>query len=191
MPKSKWSMMVLSLLAALMLGACSTGGGTEEGNHDMQGSEENQSSHAHMDHSGSAEVPDGLEEAKDPAFKVEDTAILNADHMEGMDGAEATIVGAYDTVAYSVTYTPTTGGEPVKNHKWIIHEELKDPGNKLLEKGDTATLAADHMEGMNGAEATIDSSEKTTVYMVDFTPTSGGEKVTNHKWLTEDELSPQ
>lgn len=191
MPKNKWIAMIMSLLAALMLGACNTGSETEEGNMDMQDSEENQSSHGHMDHSGSAEVPDGLEEAKDPAFKAGDTVLLNAGHMEGMDGAEATIVGAYDTTAYSVTYTPTTGGNPVKNHKWVIHEELKDAGDKTLEQGDTATLAADHMEGMNGAEATIDSSEKTTVYMVDFIPESGGEKVTNHKWLTEDELSPQ
>ncbi|MGV2448111.1 UNVERIFIED_CONTAM: DUF1541 domain-containing protein, partial [Bacillus sp. ATCC 13368] len=29
-----------------------------------------------------------------------------------------------------------------------------------------------------------------TVYMVDFTPTSGGEEVKNHKWVTESELSP-
>ena len=58
-----------------------------------------------------------------------------------------------------------------------------------MKPGDEATLAADHMEGMDGATATIDSAEDTTVYMVDFTPTTGGEPVTNHKWVTEEELT--
>lgn len=31
--------------------------------------------------------------------------------MKGMNGAEATIVGAYDTTAYTVSYTPKTGGK--------------------------------------------------------------------------------
>ena len=41
---------------------------------------------------------------------------------------------------------------------------------------------------MGGTTATIDSVEETTVYMVDFTLESG-EEVTNHKWVTEEELS--
>jgi hypothetical protein len=45
------------------------------------------------------------------------------------------------------------------------------------------------MEGMKGAEAEIVSSEKTVVYMVDYTPASGEKEVKNHKWVTEDELS--
>lgn len=44
------------------------------------------------------------------------------------------------------------------------------------------------MTGMNGTTATIDFAEETTVYMVDFTLESG-EDVTNHKWVTEEELS--
>jgi hypothetical protein len=45
------------------------------------------------------------------------------------------------------------------------------------------------MEGMKGATAEIDSAEETTVYMVDYTPTNGGEEVKNHKWVTESELT--
>ncbi len=60
-----------------------------------------------------------------------------------------------------------------------------------METGDEAAIAADHMEGMDGATATVDSTEETTVYMVDFVPTTGGEEVTNHKWTTESELSPE
>jgi hypothetical protein len=106
-----------------------------------------------------------------------------------MNGAAATIVGAFDTIAYTVTYTPTTGGAPVKNHKWVIKEEIKTAGNAQLKPGTKGILVGDHMEGMKGTEATIDSLVHTTVYMIDYTPTTGGAKVTNHKWVTESELS--
>lgn len=145
--------------------------------------------HSEMNHSTSGKVPEGLQEAKDPKYKVGSQAVMKADHMKGMNGAKATIVGAYDTTVYTVSYTPTTGGEKVINHKWVIQEELKDADDKTFKAGDEVTLEADHMEGMKGAKATIDSAEKTTVYMVDYTPTTGGEKVTNHKWVTESELS--
>lgn len=77
----------------------------------------------------------------------------------------------------------------MKNHKWVIQEEIKGAGNEQLKAGSEVTLEADHMKGMKGAKATIDSAEKTTVYMVDYAPTTGGEKVKNHKWVTESELS--
>ncbi|WP_342389398.1 YdhK family protein [Salinicoccus bachuensis] len=149
----------------------------------------------HMNHSAAAmsssgEVPEELEEAENPAFDVGSTAIIKADHMQGMDGAEATISGAFDTTVYTVSYTPTTGGEPVEDHKWVIHEELADPGEAPLEPGDEAIMDATHMEGMEGAVATIDSAEQTTVYMVNFVTTDTGEEVQNHKWVTESELSP-
>lgn len=75
-------------------------------------------------HSSSAEVPKGLKEANNSIFKVGSQAVVKANHMEGMYGAKATIVGAYDTTAYAVTYTPTTKGPKVKNHKWVIESEL-------------------------------------------------------------------
>ncbi|TWT25989.1 YdhK family protein [Planomicrobium sp. CPCC 101110] len=189
MLKNKWTWSFMSLLTALTLGACNTGSESSDHQMDTGSQEQQESAHTHMDHSGSGEVPEGLAEAEAPAFGVGDKAMISASHMEGMDGAEATIVGAYDTTVYAVTYTPSGGGETVKNHKWVIHEELENPGEAPLKAGDKATLAADHMEGMDGAEATIDSAEETTVYMLDFTPTNGGEKVTNHKWVTENELT--
>ena len=143
-----------------------------------------------MNHSGSGEVPENLKVAEHPSYKVGSQAIINTDHMKGMDGAEATIMGAYDTTAYAVSYIPTTGEEKVINHKWVIKEELENAGDETLEKGTKVTIEADHMEGMEGAKAEIDSAEQTTVYMIDYTPPTGGEKVTNHKWVTESELSP-
>ncbi|TDL31380.1 DUF1541 domain-containing protein [Jeotgalibacillus sp. S-D1] len=143
----------------------------------------------HSMHSGSGELPEGLQEAADPAYEVGSKALINTDHMPGMNGAEAEISGAFDTIAYAVTYTPADGGEPVENHKWVIQEELEGLGDELLEPGTEVTLEADHMEGMDGAAAEIVSAEKTTVYMVDFVPTDSEEKVENHKWVTENELS--
>ncbi|MBN8200051.1 YdhK family protein [Bacillus sp. NTK034] len=193
--------MLFALLASLLflLGACTNANdenaenneGTEnteesQDNEDMEGMD-----HEGMDHdmSSSGEVPEGLEEAASPTYEVGSKAIIESDHMSGMKGAEATIAGAYDTTVYTISYTPTTGGEKVEDHKWVIHEELEGVEEEPLEPGTEVTVNADHMEGMDGATAVIDSAEQTTVYMVDFTPTTGGEEVKNHKWVTESELS--
>ncbi|WHY68449.1 YdhK family protein [Neobacillus sp. SuZ13] len=197
---------IVSLILMLMLAACSNNNDDKSSdnsnmdhgnmkmddknsNKDDSNTDDSSMDMGDMDHSGTGEVPEGLKEANNPTYKVGTNAIVHSEHMEGMNGAKATIVGAYDTVVYAVTYTPTTGGEPVKNHKWVIQEEIKDAGTKTLEPGTKVTLNADHMEGMMGATGTIDSAEKTTVYMIDYTPTNGGEKVTNHQWVTESELS--
>ncbi|MER2170693.1 MAG: YdhK family protein [Psychrobacillus psychrodurans] len=201
---NKFMIGVISFSAALALSACSgekndntsqNESTQEETNEVLKEQEsgvdnENVTSmdHSTMNHSGSAEVPEGLKEAQNTTYPVGSNAIIQADHMPGMKNAEATIVGAYDTTVYTVTYTPTTGGEPVKNHKWVIHEEIEDAGEAPLEPGTEVTLNADHMEGMKGTTALIDSAEETTVYMVDFTSTTG-EQVKNHKWVTENELS--
>ena len=181
---------IFTLASTFTLAAC--GNENEEVNHESMeietdsGSEES----LEMNHSGgSGEVPEGLKDAENPTYEVGSQTILETDHMGGMKGAEATVVGAFDTIAYAISYTPTTGGERVTNHKWIIQEEIKDAGEETLEPGTEVTVEADHMEGMDGATAEIDSSEQTTVYMIDYTPTTGGEEVTNHKWVTESELS--
>lgn len=166
---------ILAILSIFTLAACS-------------GEKESNTDHANMHHESSSEVPAGLKEAKSPSFPVGSKAIMETDHMEGMQGAEATIVGAYDTTAYVVSYTPTTGGDPVEDHKWVIQEEIKDANEGAIEAGSEVTLEADHMEGMKGATAKIVSAENTTVYMVDYTSTSG-EEVKNHKWVTEEELT--
>ncbi|MDK8643321.1 YdhK family protein [Niallia taxi] len=141
------------------------------------------------EHSGSAEVPKGLSVAKNPIYKVGSQVVVKADHMKGMYGAKATIVGAYNTTAYIVTYAPTTGGPMVKNHKWVIQEEMKDAGMKTLKPGTEVILEANHMEGMKGAKGIIDLAVPTTVYIINYIPTTGGPVVKNHKWVIETELS--
>lgn len=202
---NKILMGIITFGAALTLSAC-TGENAEDSNenqisqeqtnkmsgHDMGQDETSNGTegmdHSTMNHSANGEIPEGLQEAVNPTFPVGSKAIIQVDHMKGMKGAEATIVGAYDTTVYTVSYTPTNGGEPVTNHKWVIHEELEGAGEEPLEPGTEVTINADHMEGMQGAKATIDSAIETTVYMVNYTSTTG-EKVTNHKWVTESELS--
>ena len=175
----------LIIVLAVLLAACSTGGKEDE--HTNMKHEETEEME-HMHHSSSGELPEGLKEAVNPTFEVGSKAIMHTDHMEGMNGAEATVVGAFDTTVYAISYTPTTGGDRVENHKWIIHEEIKDASNEPCQAGEEVAVEADHMEGMKGAEATIDSAEQTTVYMVDYTSTND-EQVENHKWVTESELS--
>jgi len=200
MSRKKLIMGIVALFTALMLAAC---GGKEETapddkteiNEESQQSEEESDSmgetgHSGMDHSSSGEVPENLTVAEEPTYTVGSEAVMHANHMEGMDGAVATIEGAYETTVYAVTYTPTTGGEKVENHKWVIHEEIKNAEEQPYEQGAEVELNADHMEGMNGATAKVDSVEDTTVYMVSYTDTETDEKVKNHKWVTEDELSP-
>ncbi|AXH99135.1 DUF1541 domain-containing protein [Sporosarcina sp. PTS2304] len=144
-----------------------------------------------MDHSSDGSIPEGLVEADNPTYPVGSEAIIETDHMEGMKGAVATITGAFDTTVYSINYTPTDGGEKVMDHKWVVHEEVEDPAPAPLEKGTEVTVLADHMEGMEGAKAEIESVEQTTVYMIDYESTTDGSEVKNHKWVVEEELSPQ
>ncbi len=180
---------ILSLFAALflVLGACSNS--DDKSKEEKEENEHKEHSEMDMNHSSSGDVPEGLKAAENPTYEVGSQAIIESGHMESMKGAEATIVGAFDTTAYAISYTPATGGEKVENHKWIIHEEIKDAGEVTYEPGAEVTVNASHMAGMKGAVAEVESAEKTTVYMVDFTPTMGGEKVKNHKWVTESELS--
>lgn len=173
--KKQLSLFIIA--AALTLSAC--GNDNSYGNKIME----------HTSHSSSSNVPENLKVAENPTFKIGSKAIIQADHMEGMKGATATIDGAFDTTAYIVSYRPTTGGFPVTNHKWIIHEEIKKAADKPYESGSEVVMEADHMEDMKGATAQINAAEQTTVYMIDYTPTMGGDKVKNHKWVTEDELS--
>ena len=205
MVKNKILLGLLSIFAVFLMAACGNGKTQPNEDEESQSTETESSSEeemdmesdsgGHMEHpademSSSGEVPEDLKEAENPTYAVGSQAIIEAEHMQGMDGAEATISGAFDTTVYTVSYTPTNGEELVEDHKWVIHEELEEPGEAPLEPGDEAVMNASHMEGMEGATATIDSAEETTVYMVDFVTTDTEEEVQNHKWVTESELAP-
>lgn len=146
--------------------------------------------HAGHDHpADGGPAPAGIAEAANPKYPVGTEVTLTADHMPGMDGANATISGAYDTIAYAIDYTPTTGGAPVLDHKWVVQEELQDAGTQRLADGTVKQVLADHMQGMEGAEATIASSTDETVYMVDIDDPDMQMK--RHKWVVESEIQPR
>lgn len=174
----KSTLTVFVALFVLVLGACNTS--VDEDN--TSGT-----------HNTSEETPSTMKKAENPKFKDGEEVIVKADHMEGMKNAEGEVIKSFDTIAYVVTYTPTNGEDKVKDHKWVVQEEIKDAGNDEIPAGSDVVLEADHMEGMKGAEAHIENSEKTTVYMIDYKPTdedmSMSDKVVkNHKWVTEEEL---
>lgn len=133
-------------------------------------------------------IPAGMKAIPSPDFPVGSEATVTADHEAGMKGADATIIGAYYTTVYSVDYEPTDGSDNVSDYKWVVQEELKDPGQPPLADGTPVTILADHGPGMTNAEGTIRSSQDTDVYLIDYKPTDGGDKVENYKWVTEDEL---
>ena len=184
------------LAAVVVTGAIVFAGCTDSGSEEGQTPGESEASeasdggsHGGMEHPmDGGPAPEGMASAEDPEFPVGTEVTLTADHMEGMEGATATISGAFDTTTYSISYTPTDGGDPVKDHKWVVHEELKDPGKAPLKKGAKATVNAEHMPGMKGAEATIDSATDETVYMVDIK--TDEMEMTNHKWVVESEMKP-
>ncbi|MCL6571932.1 MAG: YdhK family protein, partial [Bacillus sp. (in: Bacteria)] len=128
MKKKSGKLILLTLLLALIvvLGACAnTNDETQPKKEETENMDKDANSeedmagtdHSNMEMSSSGEVPEGLKVAENPTYKVGSKAIINADHMEGMKGAEASIAGAYDTTVYAISYTPTTGGERVENHK--------------------------------------------------------------------------
>ena len=200
MRRRKIVLSLFSLSATVLLAACSTDTTTEEASVGSESvsmesmSEESSASSSEgmgdMVHDDSGVIPEGLMEAQNPSYKVGDSVLMQAGHMEGMKGAEATIVGAFDTVAYEVSYDPTNGDPRVENHQWVIQEEIMDAGTDPFGVGSEVMLVAEHSEGMSGATATIDAAETTTVYMVDYIDTVTGETIKNHKWVTESELSP-
>jgi len=193
--KRKWLLSFVAAFALLLLSACSEDAAkSESANSDTTDSHAEsdkgeEMDHSTMKHSSSGEVPPTLKTAESPKFPVGSTAIITEGHMAGMAGAEATIVGAYDTTAYIISYEPTTGGKKVENHKWVIHEELVNPGEAPLAPGTEVKTDAAHMEGMENATVRIDEAVQTTVYMIDFPLTTTGEEMKNHKWVTEDELA--
>lgn len=180
-------------LSAGILAAC--GGNDDnlnekntESNADESTEEYQNADHSQLHQGSPQEVPQKLMKADNPAFQEGDKVQITVDHHEGMEGVEGEVKGAYKTTAYMVSYTPLTADEPVKNHRWVVHEELLTGESAPLEPGTEVVISANHMRGMEGATAVIESAEETNVYMVDYT-SMNGEEVHNHKWFIESELA--
>lgn len=200
---SKLLLVTMTLLSVLLLSAC--GWGDKEKNepteagadvtNNLEGTDKQVGEEAadeSVEHAGHAEgqLPEGLKESEKPRFPVGSTAVINASHTDGMEGAIATIKGAYETTVYSVSYTPTNGAPFDENHKWFVEGEISGMGDGEIAVGSDVIINVNHQEGMLGAEGSVDTVEDTTVYVVDYT-NSLGETVTNHMWLKESELQTE
>jgi hypothetical protein len=178
------------LLAALALAGCTGQGGEPAPGSETTAAQPTAAETVEdVDPTDGGAAPPGMTAATDPKFAVGSTVDLTANHKPGMMGASATIVGAYDTTAYAISYTPTDGSPAVTNHKWIVHEELEGPPAEPAEPGDSVALTADGGESMQGAEATVDSAVGTTVYLVDIVM-DGGTTLSN-QWVVEGEIRPE
>ena len=133
-------------------------------------------------------APEGMAPADNAKFPVGSEVKVLADHMPGMKGADGKVVGVFNTTTYSVSYTPTDGSEPGKDHRWAVHAELENPGEAPLAAGSEITINAEHMAGMKGAKGTVDYSTQEPVYMVDID--EDGMTMKNHKWVVESEIKP-
>lgn len=131
-----------------------------------------------------------LTKAENAAYPVGTSVIINTDHMKGMKGAKGTVSGVYKTTIYAIDYKPSDDSVEVKDHKWVIKEELENSADKNYVVGDEVTLKNGHMSSMGGkgVKAKIVQVVQGPVYMVDYKPTDGSKEVKNHQWVIESEL---
>lgn len=207
MNKTKSFVFVALFTSTLLLGACSNNDSDQENqslsseshgmSHMEDSSQHMQDSEGHMDHGDmemdhnrNEEKPENMQDAKNPEYPEGEKVKINDAHMDIMEGVTATVSGVYDTTLYQVTFTPEDSDEPMEDHKWVVQEEMNaDDDTSNYEVGDEVTLTADHMAGMKGQDAVITGDHEGPAYMIDFEPADGSEEFTNHKWVTEDELS--
>ncbi|UTH02909.1 DUF1541 domain-containing protein [Macrococcoides canis] len=169
-------LMAIIASTGILMAGC---GANDASNHDE---------HANMEHNHEA-APKNMKKSEHPKYKVGDKVVLTEGHMPGMKDAQGKVKAVYNTYVYEVSYQPKNGDKKVSHHKWVVNEELKDAPKSGFKKGDKAIMTANHMDGMKGAEATIDAVKHTDVYVVDYKDTKTNKTVKDHKWMTENELS--
>src|SRR5699024_11037906 len=161
---------------ALVLTGCSNGGDQDQATpsstsqHEGHGSSGSSSDSGGMEHPmDGGPAPEGIEKAASPKYPAGTEVTLTAEHMAGMDAphaANAARAGSRDPRRRAASFTPATGGKARQGHHCGGQEGIERAGAQRLAGGTEVTLAAEHMEGMKGAKATIASSTDQTVYMV-------------------------
>jgi hypothetical protein len=139
---------------------------------------------------GALTPPEAFTPAEDPIYPVGTRVVLAADHLPGMEGAEAVVSAAFDTVLYAVSYTRTDTGEQVLWQRWVAHEEIEGAAGLPYEAGSIVTLKAGFAPGMEGAQAEIVEVLTGTAYMADFEASDGSGPVEGYRWLSEEEIHP-
>ena len=132
--KIKLLLGIVSLFTVFTLAAC--GSNQEEPNAtEGQDTDHSEMNHSDMSHSSSGVIPAGLKEADNPTYPVESKGILKADHMNGMKDAEATIVGAYNTLRIPIAavglLAPLAGATMTFSSVSVVLNALRLQGVKL------------------------------------------------------------
>jgi len=111
----------------------------------------------------SRSVPEGLEEGESPTYEVDSIAIIEDDHRrcEGCRSNYSSCIRHYGIYCF---VNSNNWGKQVENHKWVIHDEIKEAGDDPFQTGSEVVIEAGHMEGMKGANAQIDSGKDDCVY---------------------------
>lgn len=68
-------------------------------------------------------VQEEIKGAGDERIPTGSEVTLTADHMPGMKGATATIVGSTEQTVYVVDYT--VNQKTIQNHRWVVESEMK------------------------------------------------------------------
>src|SRR5699024_10190218 len=69
-----------------------------------------------------------------------------------------------------------------------VPDGLKKAANPTYEVGSKAIIETDHMEGMKGAEATIDGDYDKTTDVISYTETNSRKRIENNKWVIQEEI---
>lgn len=176
----KRSVLILSVTTALLLAGCDEAKKPYEPELDAEYNTEMKS------------IPNGedlsqYKTAANPTFPIGSKVIIKSEHSKGMKDAKATVVKAYDTIAYSVSYTPKEGAA-VKDSQWIVNEEIIDDNDVAFEVGDIVRTTASHKPDAHGVDLTIESVRPTTAYVVDYVDTNTNKKISHYQWVIEDEM---
>lgn len=136
-------------------------------------------------------VTAGSREAENATFPVGTEVILAHEHFPGAAGSQALVTGAFDEIAYAVSFQPGAAGFPFEYaHRWIMHTELWGwQDNEIFEPGTIVMLYTDHFPGSRFQIGIIEYYEIGTTYMLDLV-TRYGLPVWDHQWFTESEIVP-
>ena len=133
----------------------------------------------------------GSRVAENPTFPVGTQALVSHEHFPGAAGSTVTVTGAFDEIAYAVSFQPGAPGFPFEYaHRWIMHTELWGWEDvEIFEPGTVVMLYTDHFPGSRYQIGIIEYYEIGTTYQLDMI-TRYGLPVWDHQWFTESEMSP-
>lgn len=129
-------------------------------------------------------------------------AACGGDSSDGTTGGTTSPAsGTEDTGTTESPVSPESPESPESMEGTDMHDHAMDGGDApggiadatdpAYPVGTEVTVNADHMAGMQGAKGDVTGAFATTAYAVSYTPTDGGDPVTGHRWVVQEELEPR